>query len=53
MIILLMLLLVGLFFGLGFTAHLLWFVAVVFFLMWLIGLALGRRSSGRHHFYRW
>ena len=53
MIILLMLLLVLLFFGLGFTSHLLWFVAVVFFVVWLIGLALGRGSSGRYHFYRW
>lgn len=53
MIVLLLLLLVLLFFGLGFTAHLLWFVAVVFFFVWLIGLLLGRGSSGRHHFYRW
>ena len=53
MIILLVLLLALLFFGLGFTLHLLWVVAAIVFLVWIIGLALGRSSSGRHHFYRW
>ena len=54
MIILLALLLVLLFAGLGFTLHALWIVAVVLFLFWLIGLALGRgESAGRHRFYRW
>jgi len=54
MIILLALLLVLLFTGLGFALHLLWIVAVVFFFLWLIGFALGRgENSGRHRFYRW
>jgi hypothetical protein len=53
MIILLVLLLVLLFFGLGFTAHLLWVVAAIVLFAWIIGLALGRGNSGRHHFYRW
>jgi hypothetical protein len=53
MLVLLALLVVVLFFGLGFTAHLLWIVAAIIFLVWLVGLALGRGSSGRHHFYRW
>ena len=53
MIILLVLLLVLLFFGLGFTAHLLWIVAAIVFFVWIIGRALGRGSSGRHHFYGW
>lgn len=36
------------FFGLGFAVHLLWFVAVVFFLFWLVGFAFGRgRRAGR------
>jgi hypothetical protein len=40
--------------GLGFVAHLLWFVAVVFFVFWLVGFALGRgERAGRHRFYRW
>jgi len=54
MIILLALLLVLLFFGLGFAAHVLWIIAVVFFVFWLIGLAVGRgESAGNHRFYRW
>jgi hypothetical protein len=54
MILLLALLIVLLFAGLGFAVHLLWIAAVIFFVMWLVGFALGRgESSGRHHFYRW
>ena len=53
MIILLVLLFVLLFFGLGFAAPLLWVVAAIVFFVWIIGLALGRSSSGRHHFYGW
>jgi hypothetical protein len=54
MLILLALLLVLLFFGLGFAIHALWILAVILFVAWLIGLALGRgESAGRHHFYRW
>jgi hypothetical protein len=54
MLILLALLLVILFFGLGFAVHALWIVAVILFVAWLIGLALGRgETAGRHRFYRW
>ena len=53
MIIILILLFVLLFFGLGFAAHLLWIVAAIVFFVWIIGIALGRGSSERHHFYRW
>lgn len=54
MVLLLALILVLLFFGLGFTLHALWIVAVVLFAFWIIGFALGRgESSGRHHFYGW
>ena len=53
MIVLLALLLVLLLFGVGFTAHFVWIVAVIVFFVWIIGLALGRGSGGRHHFYRW
>jgi hypothetical protein len=54
MIILLALLLVLLFFGLGFAVHLLWIVAVVFLFFWVVGLAMGRgESAGHHRFYRW
>jgi predicted MFS family arabinose efflux permease len=54
MLLILALLIVLLFFGLGFTAHLLWIVAVVLLVLWLAGMAIGRgESAGRHHFYRW
>ena len=53
MIILLVLLFILLFVGLGFTAHFLWIVAAIVLFAWIIGLALGRGRSGRHHFFRW
>jgi hypothetical protein len=54
MLILLIFLFILLFAGLGFALHFLWIVAVIFFVFWLIGLALGRgESAGRHRFYRW
>lgn len=54
MLLILALLLVVLFFGLGFAIHLLWIVAVIFAVLWLIGFAIGRgESAGRHRFYRW
>ena len=54
MIVLLALLLVLLLFGIGFAVHLLWIVAIVFFVLWLVGAAVGRgETAGRHRFYRW
>jgi hypothetical protein len=54
MILVLALLLVLLFFGIGFTAHFLWIVAAVLLVLWLAGAAIGRgESAGRHRFYRW
>ena len=50
LIVLLIALLLG---GLGFAAHLLWFIAVVVFIAWLVGFAFGGGvlSSGRRS--RW
>lgn len=53
MIILLALLLVFLFAGVGFALHFLWIVAAIFLVLWFVGCGLGRGSSGRHRFYRW
>ena len=50
-LILLVLLLALLFFGLGFAAHLLWIVAVIFFIAWIAGFAF--RSGERSRWYRW
>ena len=54
MIVLLALLLVVIFAGLGFPLHVLWIVAAVLLVLWLIGLVVGRgEGAGRHRFYRW
>ena len=54
MVLLLALLLVLIFFGLGFAVHLLWIAAVVLLVLWVIGFAVGRgESAGTHRFYRW
>ena len=54
MLLLLALLVVLLFAGLGFALHVLWIVAVVLLVIWLIGFALGRgRNAGNHRFFRW
>ena len=54
LLILLAFLVVVLFAGLGFAVHFLWILAIVFFFLWLAGLALGRgESAGSHRFYRW
>jgi hypothetical protein len=42
--------------GLGFAAHLLWIVAAVVFIAWLIGFALARGETaggGNARWYRW
>ena len=52
--ILLALLLVIVFFGLGLALHALWIAAVVLLVLWVIGFAIGRgESAGSRHFYRW
>jgi hypothetical protein len=54
MVLLLALLIVLIFFGIGFTVHFLWIIAAVLLVLWLAGMAMGRgESAGRHRFYRW
>jgi hypothetical protein len=50
MVILLGLLLVALFFGLGFALHALWILAVVFAIFWVAGFAF---HSGEGRWYRY
>lgn len=55
-VILLVLLLALIFAGLGFALHLLWIVAAIVFIAWLIGfgLARGEGAGGRRaRWYRW
>ncbi|MFJ7201691.1 MULTISPECIES: hydrophobic protein [unclassified Streptomyces] len=53
--LLLVLLLALLLFGAGFALKILWWVAIVVFVIWLVGfVARGAGSSGgRSHWYRW
>jgi hypothetical protein len=54
MLILLLLLLVLILAGAGFALHVLWIVAVIFAIFWIIGVALGRgEGAGNHRFFRW
>ena len=54
MLVLLALLIVLLVAGLGFTFHLLWILAGVLLVLWVIGFAIGRgEGAGSRHFYNW
>ncbi len=54
MLIVLALVEVLLFAGLGFALHVLWIVAAVLLVLWVVGFAIGRgESAGSRHFYRW
>jgi hypothetical protein len=54
MLLIVGLLLVLLLFGAGFALHVLWILAALFAIVWLVGVAMGRgESAGTHHFYRW
>jgi hypothetical protein len=47
-------LILAIFGGLGFAVHVLWYVLIFAFLLWLIGFFLGgRRSAGERGWYRW
>ena len=54
MLLVIALLIVLLVAGVGFALHLLWIVAAVLLVLWLVGFAIGRgERAGSHHFYRW
>ena len=53
-LIVMALLIVLLFGGLGFAAHTLWIVALILLILWLTGFALGRgERAGARGWYRW
>jgi type IV secretory pathway TrbD component len=40
--------------SLGFAVHLLWFVAAIVLVLWVVGFALGRgHGEGTRGWYRW
>ena len=54
MVLLLALLVILVVAGLGFTLHLLWILAAVLLILWVVGFAIGRgEGAGNHRFYRW
>jgi energy-coupling factor transporter transmembrane protein EcfT len=54
MLLVLALLVVLLVAGFGFALHVLWIVAAVLLVLWLVGFVVGRgESAGSRHFYRW
>ncbi len=55
-VILLVLLLAVLLFGLGFAAHVLWWIALIVLAIWLVGFffrAAGTAGGPRRRWYRW
>lgn len=50
-----LLLILAIFGGLGFAAHVLWFVLVAAVILWLVGFLVGGVESGlsRRRWYRW
>jgi hypothetical protein len=50
-----LLLILAIFGGLGFAAHVLWFVLIAAVILWLIGFLIGGVESGigRRRWYRW
>ena len=50
-----LLLILAIFGGLGFAAHILWIVLIIALVLWLIGFLIGGVESGvgRRRWYRW
>jgi hypothetical protein len=50
-----LLLILAIFGGLGFAAHVLWFVLIAALVLWVIGFLVGGVGSGlgRRRWYRW
>ena len=53
--VIVLLLILAIFGGLGFAAHILWIVLIVAVVLWLIGFLIGGVDSGigRRRWYRW
>ena len=53
--IVVLLLILALFGGLGFAAHILWLVLIAAVILWLVGFVIGgvESGAGRRRWYRW
>jgi len=52
-IVLAVFLLALLLFGLGFALHVLWWIAIIVLIVWLLGFVLRGGTSPRRRWYRW
>lgn len=52
-IIVAVLLLAVLLFGLGFALHVLWWIALILLVLWLLGFVLRDGGGSRRRWYRW
>jgi hypothetical protein len=49
-----LLLIIAIFGGIGFAVHVLWWVLIAAVILWLLGFFLGgSMEGGRRHWYRW
>lgn len=48
-----LLLILAIFGGIGFAVHFLWWVLIAALLLWALGFLLGGLESGRRRWYRW
>jgi len=50
-----LLLILAIFGGLGFAAHILWFILIAAVILWLVGFLIGGVDAGvgRRRWYRW
>jgi hypothetical protein len=53
LLILLVLLLAILLFGLGFILHVLWWIALILIVLWLLGFLFRGSGTTRRRWYRW
>lgn len=52
--LIILLLILAIFGGLGFVVHVLWYVLIAAVLLWLIGFFIGGMGAGHHRWYgRW
>ena len=54
--LLVLLLILAVFGGLGFAAHILWLILIVAVILWLVGFVIGGADAGvggRRRWYRW
>ncbi len=52
-VVLIALLVILILFGLGFALHVLWWLALIALVLWLLGFVFRTRETTRRRWYRW